>query len=94
MIPSATYASDRKVLTKVKPEYPAIAKRMKITGSVLLSVVVEPSGKVRTANTLMGEWVLMQAAKTAVEKWKFEPGQDVTTEDVELNFPQDSTDPK
>jgi TonB family protein len=90
----SVHAADRKVLSRVRPEYPPIAKRMKIAGTVLLSVVVSPSGLVKAANFVMGEHVLLEAAQAAVEKWRFEAANDQTTEDVEINFPRDAVDPK
>lgn len=91
---TAAHASDRKVVARVRPEYPPIAKRMKISGTVLLSVVVSPSGQVKEANFVMGEKILLEAAQVAVQKWKFEPGNEQTVEDVELNFPRDAVDAK
>ncbi|WP_420239739.1 energy transducer TonB [Telmatobacter bradus] len=84
------HASGRKILVRVKPVYPPIAKRMKVTGSVLLTVTVEPNGHVKSADAVMGEHVLLEAARNAVEKWKFEPADSQTFEDVELQFPADA----
>jgi TonB family protein len=88
------HASDRKIVTRVRPEYPPIAKRLKIAGTVLLSVVVLPSGQVKAANFVMGEKILLEAAQAAVVKWKFEPADEQTIEDVELSFPRDAIDAK
>jgi outer membrane biosynthesis protein TonB len=63
---------------------------MKITGTVLLSVVVLPSGEVKAANFVMGEHVLLEAAQIAVQKWKYEPFDQETIEDVEIKFPADA----
>lgn len=84
------HASGRKVLLRVKPVYPPIAKRMKVTGSVLLTVTVEANGRVKSADAVMGEHLLIEAARVAVEKWKFEPAESQTFEDVELQFPADA----
>jgi len=84
------HAADRKVVLRVKPLYPVLAKRMKIAGAVLLNVVVDAGGHVKEANPVMGERVLLEAAKIAVEKWKYEPEERETTEEVELNFPADA----
>jgi TonB family protein len=89
-----SHASERKLISRVRPEYPPIAKRMKITGTVLLSVVVSPSGQVKAANFVMGEHVLLEAAQAAVVKWKYEPADEQTIEDVELEFPRDAADTK
>lgn len=80
-------AEDREVVSKVKPVYPKIAQRLKVTGSVLLNVVVAPNGTVKSATTIMGHAALCEAAKDAVMKWKFAPAEYETTEQVEIQFP-------
>jgi hypothetical protein len=44
----------RAVIRKVQPQYPALAQRMSIKGSVKLEVVVEPDGSVKSLNTKGG----------------------------------------
>jgi len=83
-------AVDRKILVRVKPQYPPIAKRLKLTGTVMLTVVVEPSGVVKEVNTIMGEKILVEAARQAVKQWKFVSTSAQTFEDVELEFPVDA----
>jgi TonB family protein len=79
--------SERKVVSRVKPVYPEMAKRLKIVGTVLLSATVEPSGKVKAVNPVMGEKVLLKSAQDAVLHWKFTPARYETTEDIEVVFP-------
>ncbi len=83
-------AVDRKILVRVKPQYPPIAKRLKLTGTVMLTVVVEPSGVVKEVNTIMGEKILVEAARQAVKQWKFVSTSVQSFEDVELEFPVDA----
>jgi TonB family protein len=78
---------ERKVISKVKPVYPETAKRLKIAGTVLLNATVEPSGRVREANPVMGENLLLKPAKDAVLQWRFTPAHFETTEEVEVVFP-------
>jgi len=63
------------VLFKVDPEYSEEARKAKYSGTVLLSVVVDKSGKaqdIRVVKSLgMG---LDEKAIEAVQKWKFKPG--------------------
>lgn len=80
----------RKVKSKVSPLYPEIARRMSITGVVKVSVVVTPSGQVRTTKVLGGHPLLVTAAMDALKKWKFEPANEESTGIVEFKFqPQD-----
>jgi len=59
--------------SKVQPEYPAIARQLKIEGSVELEAVVSESGTVETVNIVSGNPVLTRPAADALRKWKFVP---------------------
>ena len=63
------------VLHKVEPEYSEEARKAKWQGTVVLSLVVDESGKAREVKVVrplgMG---LDQKAIEAVEKWLFRPG--------------------
>lgn len=61
------------VTAKVAPEYPAIAKQLKIEGSVELEVLVAESGTVEKVNIVSGNPVLTRPASDALKKWKFAP---------------------
>jgi len=58
---------------KVQPEYPAIARQLKIEGAVELEAVVSESGTVEKVNILSGNPVLTKPAADALRKWKFAP---------------------
>jgi TonB family protein len=85
-LPLTARADDREVVTRVKPVYPEMAKRMKISGMVLLHAKVDPKGKVIAVNTVMGETLLAEAAKVAVLQWKYAPAEFESTEDIEIEF--------
>jgi TonB family protein len=78
--------ANRKVVNKVIPQYPALARAMKIQGSVRVDVLVEPSGKVKSIEVKGGHPVLVQSAETALRVWKWEPASHETHETVELKF--------
>jgi periplasmic protein TonB len=59
--------------TKVQPDYPAMAKQLKIEGAVELEAVVTESGTVEKVNIVSGNPVLTRPAADAVKKWKFAP---------------------
>jgi TonB family protein len=63
----------RRVKTKVEAVYPQLARKMNITGTVKLDVVVSPNGTVKEAKVVGGHPVLAVAALDAVRKWRFEP---------------------
>lgn len=61
------------VTTKVPPEYPTIAKQLKIEGAVELEAIVTESGVVEKVNIVSGNPVLTRPASDALKKWKFAP---------------------
>lgn len=81
---------ERKVKSRVAPVYPDLAKRMNVTGSVKLQVVVLPNGTVKSAKIIGGHPLLVDPAMDAVKKWKFEPASEETTNVVEFKFDKDN----
>lgn len=87
--PSLAFAQSeltRKVKTRVKPAYPELAKRLNITGTVKVLVVVSPNGSLKDAKVVGGNPLLVNAAMDALKKWKFEPAKDDSTGTVEFKF--------
>lgn len=76
----------RRAKSKVQPVYPELARKMNITGSVKVAVVVEPNGTVKEAKVVGGHPVLATAALEAVKKWRFEPAATESTGVVEFKF--------
>ena len=56
-----------------RPEYPAAAKQLRITGSVLVEVVIDECGRVMSAAALKGRSELAPAAVKAARAWRFLP---------------------
>jgi protein TonB len=61
------------VVSKVPPEYPVVAKQLKLEGTVELEAVLAEDGKVAEVRIVSGNPVLTKAAADAVRKWKFAP---------------------
>lgn len=76
----------RKVKTKVPPNYPDLARRMNIRGTVRVFVVVTPSGSIKEVKAVGGNPILVDSALDALKKWKFEPAQEESTGVVEFHF--------
>jgi TonB family protein len=76
----------RKVKSKVPPEYPEIARKMSLTGVVRLEVVISASGSVKETKVIGGHQILAAAAADAVKKWKFDSASADSTETVEFKF--------
>ena len=56
----------RRAKSKVQPEYPELARKMNITGTVRIEVVVAANGTVKDAKIMGGHPVLATAAKASV----------------------------
>ena len=76
----------RKVKSKVAPVYPDIARRMSITGTVKVLVVVAPNGSLKSSKVVGGHPLLVNAALDALKKWRFETATDESTGVVEFKF--------
>ena len=80
----------RKPKTKVAPIYPDVARRMNVSGTVRLAVVVAPNGTVKSTKAIGGHPVLVNAAMDAMKQWKFEAAPSESSGIVEFKFqPQD-----
>jgi TonB family protein len=62
---------DRKLIHKVDPEYPAIARKLNLQGTVRVEVCIASDGSVKSVATLGGNPILAQAVETAVKQWKY-----------------------
>jgi TonB family protein len=63
----------RRAKSKVAPVYPELARKLNLTGTVKVEVVVSPNGTVKDAKVVGGHPVLATAALEAARKWRFEP---------------------
>jgi periplasmic protein TonB len=63
------------LLKKVEPEYSEEARKAKLTGTVVLSIVVDPSGNAVSPRITKSMGLgLDEKAIEAVKQWKFKPG--------------------
>jgi protein TonB len=63
----------RKVRKSVQPDYPSLARRFNLHGTVRVQLLVTAEGKVKEVKVLGGSPLLAQAAVDAAGKWVFEP---------------------
>lgn len=76
----------RRAKTKVQPAYPDLARKMNITGTVKIEVVVFPNGTVKEARVVGGHPVLSGAALEAAKKWRFEPAAAESSGIIDFKF--------
>jgi len=79
-------ADARAIKLRTAPHYPEIAKRMRVSGAVRLTVIVDAEGKVTDVKPLSGNGMLSAAAEEAVHNWRFESGSGTSTVEVTVTF--------
>ncbi len=82
----AKAGEERGVQMRVTPAYPALAARMKITGTVKVEATVDSQGNVIDAKAMSGNSILMPAAEDAVRRWQFNSGKGTVKVEVDVTF--------
>lgn len=78
----------RQITVGPLPEYPEIAQRMNLKGTVRAEAVVRPDGTVREVRVTGGHPVLADALVKAVKGWRYERSTKETVEAVKYVFDQ------
>jgi periplasmic protein TonB len=79
------------VSVSVPPDYPLLARQMKVQGAVRLQALISREGTIQELQILSGPSILAAAAREAVKQWHFKPyiqnGQPVETQArITVNF--------
>jgi TonB family protein len=79
------------VSVSVPPDYPLLARQMKVQGAVSLQALISRDGSIQQLEILSGPGILAAAAREAVKQWHFKPylqnGQPVETQArITVNF--------
>ncbi len=73
-----------RLLSRVMPEYPVVAKQAGIQGDVVVKTTIDPKGNVVNVQAVSGPVMLRGPALTALRRWKYEPstlnGQPIAVE--------------
>ena len=77
---------ERKIVRREEPEYPTIAAKMNLYGTVRLKIWITPEGSVRRLEYIGGHPVLAESALKAVKNWKYEPLPQESVAIVEVKF--------
>lgn len=62
-----------KLLRKIEPTYPELARKARIAGMVILQVSIDEEGNVEEIRLLRGHPLLNEAAVDAVRQWRYSP---------------------
>jgi protein TonB len=61
------------VARPVRPNYPLLARQMKVQGSVILQALIGKDGIIQNLHVVSGPHILASAAEDAVRQWHFRP---------------------
>jgi TonB family protein len=61
------------VASEVRPNYPLLARQMKVQGRVILLALIGKDGIIQRLNVVSGPPILASAAEDAVRQWHFKP---------------------
>lgn len=79
------------VSVSVPPDYPLLARQMKVQGAVILQALISREGSIQELQIVSGPSILAAAAREAVKQWRFKPyyqsGEPVETQArITVNF--------
>ena len=63
--------SERRILSRVVPKYPELARSMRLAGTVKVLVMVAPNGTPTSKTVVGGHPLLARAASDAIDKWRW-----------------------
>jgi periplasmic protein TonB len=83
--------TEQRLVVSVPPDYPLLARQMKVQGAVSLQALISREGTIQELQILSGPGILAAAAREAVKQWHFKPyllnGQPVETQArITVNF--------
>jgi len=64
---------DGYLIHRVQPDYPALAKQMRVQGPVALAAVISKDGAIERLHALSGHPMLIPSAMNAVKQWRYRP---------------------
>jgi len=62
-----------KLVNRVQPQYPPLARQTRISGTVRLHAIISKDGSVQSLSVESGHPLLVQAALDAVRQWRYQP---------------------
>src|SRR5437868_13919954 len=75
----------RAIVSRVSPAYPELARRMHVSGTVVLLVTTQADGKVSGTKVESGHALLAPAAQDEVSRWRFAPGPEAYESEIDAN---------
>lgn len=83
---SSATSSDRRLVSRIEPDYPETLRQRGIGGTVRMKIVIAPSGSVKAVELRGGNAALGEAAIAAVRKWRYVSTGSETETEVSISF--------
>lgn len=61
------------LIRRIEPQYPAIARQIRLQGTVVLQAFVSAEGRIERPTVVSGPGILARAAVDAVKQWQYRP---------------------
>jgi periplasmic protein TonB len=89
--PPTSHMMEGNLIYRVQPEYPALARQVRVQGLVVLRAMISRDGAIENLQVLSGHPLLIPSALNAVRQWRYRPyvlnGEPVEVEtEVKVNF--------
>lgn len=89
--PPVSRMMEGNLIFRVQPDYPSLARQVRVQGQVVLRAVISREGAIENLQVLSGHPMLVKAAVDAVRQWRYRPyllnGEPVEVEtEVKVNF--------
>lgn len=68
-----SHLEEGRLLHKIQPIYPPMAKQLRIQGDVQLTALIAKDGTIEGLKAISGHPLLIRAAKDAVSQWRYKP---------------------
>jgi len=78
--------AQRRLITRVEPEYPDALRRLNIGGTVRLQLTIGPKGNVEAVEVLGGNPILGESAAAAARQWVYSASHSRTIEELSIPF--------
>ena len=76
----------RTLVYREEPQYPEVAKKIELHGTVKIKIWITPDGTVRKLEYIGGHPLLAESALKAVKSWKYAPTAQESELTVEIKF--------
>jgi len=83
---TAVAQESRKAISRPNPPYPDVARRLQLSGTVKVQVVIGADGLVKDTKVIGGHPLFVSTVQETLKKWRYAPASSDTTVQLEFEF--------